>query len=164
MRKRSNIFAVFSLLIISAPFVALTVLVCSQAIIRHEMEEKLEHAKLTTVELRTIQWVRVDEELIVNGKMFDVKEIKFSDGKYIITGLYDEDEHAIKKFMNDVTSKSGDSKTKLAFVKLFSGWYVQTNYNAPYIETISRSEFYIFSYYPYQNVWSDKPFQPPRIV
>ena len=60
------------------------------------MEESILH----TVVLQSdkIQWIRAGEEIELNDRMFDIKDINYhSDGTVTITGLFDEEETALIK-------------------------------------------------------------------
>ena len=61
------------------------------------MLEKIEEDELQTINLPTdqIQWYKKNHELIIDGKMFDVKSIRQLGDSSIITGLFDEEDTAL---------------------------------------------------------------------
>jgi hypothetical protein len=61
------------------------------------MLEKIEQDDLQTISLPTdqIQWHKKNHELIIDGKMFDVKSIHQSGDSSIINGLFDEEDTAL---------------------------------------------------------------------
>jgi hypothetical protein len=68
--------------------------------IRHFMKEKLEESlPLNTITLadHLVHWVKKDREILVNGKMFDIKSTTSVNGFTTFTGLYDEQETQLKK-------------------------------------------------------------------
>jgi hypothetical protein len=63
--------------------------------IRQNMKRQLEIKMLHTITLakKDIHWLKDGKELLINGRMFDVKKIgPAGDGKIIFSGLYDDDE------------------------------------------------------------------------
>jgi len=71
--------------------------IAGRIIIRITMLEKIEEDELQTISLPTdqIKWYKKNHELIVDGKMFDVKSIQQSGDSSIITGLFDEEDTAL---------------------------------------------------------------------
>jgi hypothetical protein len=59
-----------------------------------EMEEKLEsrHLQTLTIPVKDFHWHDKNREIVVAGKMFDVKSIQRQGDQYIVTGLFDEAE------------------------------------------------------------------------
>lgn len=59
-----------------------------------EMEEKLEsnHLQTLTIPVKGFQWHERNREIVVGGKMFDVKSIQRRGNQYLVTGLFDEAE------------------------------------------------------------------------
>jgi hypothetical protein len=66
--------------------------------IRHNMKRQLEIKMLHTITLEKndVYWLKDGKEIIINGRMFDVKSFQpAGDGKIIFSGLYDDDETAL---------------------------------------------------------------------
>ena len=86
---------------------ALFFLVKQQAI-RYEMKERLEKERLHTITVRQdkVVWAKYNKEIIVEGKMFDIKSYSIKDSICFFTGLFDEEETAL----NDLLEKKTDDK------------------------------------------------------
>lgn len=76
-----------------------------QQAIQHNMKQLLETKMLQVVVVaeNNIHWVKKGKEILINGRMFDVKSIyKGSHGKIVFSGLYDDDETLL---VNEVQKK-----------------------------------------------------------
>lgn len=62
------------------------------------MEERMETSLLhsITLEEKKVIWIKPGKEILINGKMFDIKNTLKSKGKITFQGLYDEEETALK--------------------------------------------------------------------
>lgn len=60
----------------------------------HEMEEKLEnnHLQTLTIPVKDFRWHEKNREIVVSGKMFDVKSVQRQGDQYHVTGLFDKAE------------------------------------------------------------------------
>ena len=93
------------------------------------MLEKIEQDELQTIQLPTdqIQWYKKNHELIVDGKMFDVKSIHQVGDSSIITGLFDEEDtelHEALAGMHEQKNK-GQNNSSLIIPGL-PGYYCRT--------------------------------------
>ena len=79
----------------------------------YQMEEKLEQSSLETVLIDTDQlvWVEKEREVLISGKLFDVKSSKIIDGKILLTGLFDTTEDAITKKITALQNNKNDSSS-----------------------------------------------------
>jgi hypothetical protein len=87
--------------------------------IRWEKIEELENSKLiqVTVSRSSINWIKEEKELLIGGKLFDVKSIIEKDGQIILTGLYDQEETAIINAINGQTASSKeDTQLRTTFI------------------------------------------------
>jgi hypothetical protein len=105
--------------------------VCLQVqtvIVRHEMLEALEKEQLVTLRLAPseINWYKQDKELQVGDELFDVKAITLTEGTWVVTGLFDKKEKALKKQVEDLARKNETEGSGL------SRW-LQQLYHAPVI-------------------------------
>lgn len=77
----------------------------------YQMEEKLEQSSLETVLIDTgkLVWVEKGREVLISGKLFDVKSLKIIDGKILLTGLFDTAEDAIAKKITALQNNKNDS-------------------------------------------------------
>jgi hypothetical protein len=84
----------------------------SRLVIRKLMLERVETEQLTTIKIpeKEIEWYNPGYEIIIEGKMFDIKSIHLEDGIYTISGLFDEDETELNNLQEDFASQEGHSK------------------------------------------------------
>lgn len=76
------------------PTLFLASFLVQQKWIAWEMTEKLEHQQLHTLQIpvQQLHWVKEGKEILIDGKLFDVKSI-LTHGKLVqVTGLFDEEE------------------------------------------------------------------------
>ncbi|MGQ0740471.1 MAG: hypothetical protein ACT4OJ_15585 [Bacteroidota bacterium] len=97
-----KIAASFMLAIVLAPLGYAFVFHARQQSIRHRMKEQLEEKMIHTIVLaeKDVKWFKPGKEIVVEGKMFDVKSvIHRNDGTVTFTGLFDEEETLLVKQM-----------------------------------------------------------------
>jgi hypothetical protein len=94
MRIRKTIIIFILSLAAVLPLCLSGFFIAGRIIIRITMLEKIEQDELKTISLPTdqIQWYKKNHELIVDGKMFDVKSIHQVGDSSIISGLFDEED------------------------------------------------------------------------
>ena len=99
-----------------------------QKIVRHEMLEKLERSHLQRISIATdrIQWYEEDKEIIVDGKMFDIKSSKVVNDSTIFYGLYDHEETSLKQQVESIVNNKSarDEKSQAIGKFLFQQLYV----------------------------------------
>jgi hypothetical protein len=73
----------------------------------YQAAERLEKACLQTVALpkKDVHWVTKGKELRIGQRFFDVKTYKERGNELIVTGVFDDDETAIEKKIDDVWQK-----------------------------------------------------------
>lgn len=71
---------------------------------QHQMEEKLEkkHIQIVHIPVNEIQWHKKNKEIIIDGKLFDIKSITLLNGVAECQGLFDEKETEIKEMINQL--------------------------------------------------------------
>lgn len=90
------------------------------------MHELLEKSSLQTVTIpdADINWIHPNEEIYVEGKLFDIKSCTYIDGYYILTGLYDKEETELVKEFQHSTQQNSGTDTESLFL-LFQLWHTQ---------------------------------------
>jgi hypothetical protein len=104
LTKKISCFILF--IAVSAPLFLSAVFLAGRLVIRHEMREKMEMEHVITIDVpaNEFRWHKKNREIIINGKMFDVKSIVKDNNIYHISGLFDENESILDeelKKMND---------------------------------------------------------------
>ncbi len=129
MRKGSvkHITSGFMLVLAAMPLVYILFVRFQQQSIRKNMNERLETEVLQTLAVpeNNIIWIKKGKEILVNGRMFDIKSTHLQNGVYVFKGLYDERETALLKQLQK-NQQNGSSENKL-FVQLFQ--FLQSFYH-----------------------------------
>ena len=81
-----------------------------QEIVRYEMMERLEHARLHTITLHNsdIEWYEKDREILVGSILFDVHTYSRVNDSTTFVGLYDTEETEIKKQVTKLVENAND--------------------------------------------------------
>jgi hypothetical protein len=111
----TKISACFLLIAASIPFALILFLHVKQQAIRHKMKESLEQQLLQTINLseEEVQWIKPGKEILVDGKMFDVKSFYPEHGQYKFTGLFDQEETALVKQLENNCKKNNEPGSQL---------------------------------------------------
>ena len=81
-----------------------------------------------TLNRNELQWVRSGKEIMVEGKLFDVKSISYKeDGTAVITGLFDEEETALVQQLQKNQKENNSQGTK-QLAQLFQLMLVMPEY------------------------------------
>lgn len=93
-RYKKNTAAFIFIITISVPFIFSAFVFLKTLSIQHEMSRKLDAETLQTITIPVTAfiWDLDEKEILVNGKMFDIKSITKENEHYVITGLYDLDQ------------------------------------------------------------------------
>lgn len=106
-----------SLLLFAAavPFLFILFVHIKQQAIRHEMKEKLEYQFLQTITLAAneITWVKPGKEILVGGKMFDVKSHTVDNGRHTFTGLFDDEETTLVGLLKKEIQKNNEAENTI---------------------------------------------------
>jgi len=86
------------------------------------MEEKLENSQLQTIVIPVsdVQWYEENKEIIVGGKLFDIKSVVYQDGVASFTGLYDDQETNIKVQLENLELEDDENAKNESAVNLIS--------------------------------------------
>lgn len=92
------------------------------------MRNKLHSAVLHTIILdkKEVHWVKSGKEIIINGRMFDVKSFSVHNSTITLTGLYDDDETVLVEQVRKDRQHNLPGTTQLS--QLFQ--FLQTLYNS----------------------------------
>ena len=100
------------------------------------MKERMEKSLLHTIRIDEdkVVWIKPGKEIFVNGKMFDIKKTEKTNGKVIFHGLYDEEETALKKNIENSMKKDRSSQQYLLsnlFSILFGAYHQSGDTEVP---------------------------------
>jgi hypothetical protein len=93
-RLSTKITAFFFLLIVSVPVLLSLNFILTEMQIQQEVEEKLKTEVLQTIRVAEaeITWIRAGKEVLLNGRLFDVKYISSDNNVVTLTGFFDTEE------------------------------------------------------------------------
>jgi len=99
------------LLVIAAPAFFLGLFLIKQKLIQAQMEERLEQSQLQTVVLpvNSVSWINDGKEVMLDGKLFDIRSYTVSGNTITLNGLFDNDEDHLIAKMNDTIHKNKDN-------------------------------------------------------
>jgi hypothetical protein len=106
-----------SLCIISAlPMCLSAFFLGGRILIRKTMLERLEKTETVVVRLPAngLHWYEKDHELLIDGRMFDVKSIRSTAQGYEVTGIFDDDETALFDQLVTATSHKQQGHGQIA--------------------------------------------------
>ncbi len=130
------------------PFLLPFSLDIKQEIIRRMMKQKVESARqLQTVIIPQKEVIWIDEhEIWVNESMFDISSMKFENGLYTFTGLYDEEETRLVKQRNQHSKKGREENKVLSLLFLcFQQVLCNDRQAVNSMLPVSRQKHFIFS-------------------
>lgn len=159
--------AMLLLILAAAPLFLSLAFLGRQAMIRHDMEERLEKEALTTIFVPRgrLYWVKKDKEIQVGKDLFDVKKIVPVAKGYLVTGLYDYDEKHIHRQLSNAIEGQAEEEQQDAF----GTWLFKQQYTCPDQETAmpveSTAILKLYNMYPtgyFQKNEQKVPTPPPR--
>ena len=110
MGSKKKIVAFVFVIITLCPVIAFYTLSICKKIVQHQMEEKMERSLLQTIVAKkgSFTWIKMNKEILINGKMFDVKSYNTNVEETTFKGLYDEDEKKIVQDINELSSEKNE--------------------------------------------------------
>ena len=97
--------------IIAAPLLFILVLQGLQLYVRHQLEERLEREAQVQLALPAgeLVWVEKGREILVDGKMFDITNIRYEGDTALVTGIFDDQESDIMHLLQQRAATSQDA-------------------------------------------------------
>lgn len=128
MRPVAKYIVFILLVILSASAVFPALFQVKQIVNRQRMLHRMEKESLQTLQLKKgeLVWFKKNKELLIDGKLFDVKSIRFENEMAIIKGLYDNKEDELVYYIRNHQNKKNDEPVlKLSHIPLFP---IRTHY------------------------------------
>ena len=121
-RSYKKIVAGWMLLLIAIPLLFTILFLVKQQLVQHHMFEKMEQGYVSTYRFSTVdlQWIKEGKELLIKGKLFDVKACIIESDSTTVTGLFDEEEEMLKKTYLQIANSKNDPPTPLQLLLLKS--------------------------------------------
>jgi hypothetical protein len=118
-----NLLGLSMLFIVALPLIYSAGFIIKQKAAVYKMQERLETASLKTYTIAKsdVKWIKKGREVLIDGKLFDLKSIKSINDTYEITGLFDDDEDEIIREYNVMIHQKGNQSSPLNkfVIKLF---------------------------------------------
>ncbi|MBL0181475.1 MAG: hypothetical protein IPP96_03905 [Chitinophagaceae bacterium] len=97
-----KISAVGLVLLIAMPLVFTIGILVKQKIIQFHRRERLETEQLQTITVaaENIRWVKKGKEILVAGKLFDIKHFEKKNSQVTLTGFFDKEEEDLFDQLN----------------------------------------------------------------
>jgi hypothetical protein len=123
MRKKviSVIFRFLLLLLPVIPLCYAIVVQVKQEMIQANMKEKTEKALLHKVCMNEteVRWIKYGKEILINGRMFDIKSFLVKNGIATFFGLFDDEETALLNQIKKDHQNNTGGKQIVQLFKLF---------------------------------------------
>lgn len=121
-RSYKKIVAAWLLLLIGVPLFFTLLFLVKQQLIQHHMLEKMEQGYVSTYCFSTgdLHWIKEGKELLIKGKLFDVKAYTIASDSTTLTGLFDEEEELLKTTFLQIVNSKNEQPTPLQLLLLKS--------------------------------------------
>lgn len=122
MPVRRYFTAIVLLCLVALPALLAVKFIIDTHVAELKIAEQLEVAKCCTCSFskQQIQWVKKGKELLVNGKLFDVKKFTESTDSLTVTGLFDNEEDALQeKYAALIGGKQQHPPAQVFLLKIF---------------------------------------------
>jgi hypothetical protein len=110
------------LVLVSIPLFFTILFLLKQHSVQYSMFEKIEKGYVSTYSFSTndLLWVNEGKELLIKGKLFDVKTYTITADSITVTGLFDEEEELLNANYLQITDSKNDPPTPLQMVLIKS--------------------------------------------
>ena len=121
-RSYKKIVAGWLFLLAGIPLFFTMLFLVKQLLIQHQMFEKMEQGYVSTYRFSTgdLHWIKEGKELLIKGKLFDVKACTTASDSTSVTGLFDEEEELLKTTFLQIANSTNEQPTPLQLLLLKS--------------------------------------------
>jgi hypothetical protein len=112
MRRAKKQTTAFGLLLLSAMPLLLSVCIyISQNLLQHKRGERFDTELIQTITISAekLNWIRAGKEVLVDGRLFDVKSLVINGPDVALTGFYDHKEDNLVKHIKELGEQKQDS-------------------------------------------------------
>lgn len=150
-RIQKKLTALGLLLLVVLPFFISVSFFIKQKLIHHQRIQRFETEFLQTVTVsaKNLLWIKSGKEIILDGKLFDVKSLKTDGNVIVLTGFYDGKEDNLVKHIKKLTQQKNGSDNpvnelavKFLFFPIYS-WQSEITYEAAW--KFTSNKFYSFT-------------------
>lgn len=106
------------LLLIAFPLFLSVAMVVRQKIVQTQRKQRFntEFIQTITIQSDKVYWVKPGKEILVDGRLFDVKCTKISGDMLLLTGFYDHKEDSLVKHIRNIVHQRSNSGTSTNFL------------------------------------------------
>jgi len=162
IKKTSVLYLLFAAII---PFAFILFFQIKQQVVHHKMKESLEQELLQIISIpeKKVQWIKAGKEILVEGKMFDIKSFYKENGQYVFTGLYDHEETALVNLLKENWKKNNESGNRILTNLFQLLQLVYPNENAYQLANNNlRSTNFYYSHIHLTALYKKVPTPPPQ--
>jgi hypothetical protein len=143
MSAPKKISVYFLLLLVEVPLFFAVGFLIKQQLIQNHMREKIEQVPLETITipLVNVNWIKKDKEVIIDGKLFDIKYYTVTGNTIVLKGLFDSDEDNIIAKVADVLHSKKDNNAPLS--QLVAKYLSQPLFNKSVAFSIQKTWVFI---------------------
>lgn len=133
-------------------------------VIRHRMKEELEKQSLHTVTIKKsdVIWIKPEKEILVHGRMFDIKTSETKNGHTTFKGLFDEEETALKQLLDENWGKKSTDNTNVItrLFQLLKGFFNEKDME--YVCFVNTNSYYEYPNSELPSSYITIPTPPPQ--
>jgi hypothetical protein len=150
----NKVVALFFLILIFIPMSIGVVWLCHQYYSHYTVKQQLKETHIQTIILapERMQWIELDEKLLIEGEMFHVQNyILNENGFYLVKGIFNTDENKIYTILSQLFHKQNDQEEDGCMSKVVSFCWgenmenILCNTSCLVKNTISYSNHYSFA-------------------
>jgi hypothetical protein len=132
------------LVLVSIPLFFTILFLLKQHSVKYSMFEKIEKGYVSTYSFSTndLLWVNEGKELLIKGKLFDVKTYTITADSITLTGLFDEEEELLNANYLQIADSKNDPPTPLQML-LIKSFFSPAFTNSPDYTLVSVQFIFI---------------------
>ena len=168
MRKIKNILFLLLFAVMLVPVATPFLLQLKIILAESDAEERLErnHLEVLRIPVKNILWTKQGKEIIINNRLFDVKEFSRNKKEIVVTGIYDDVETALEKQMTGLWQQQQSKQGIILFkyFQLLSQSHLPQGFLQPGIISTAQKIYpqEIFCYH--KEIFIKIPTPPPQII
>lgn len=157
------------MIVMLSPLLCYFTFLYQQKLVRHAMSQHLQHEKLATVKVEKskVIWINHNKEVIINGKLFDIRHVK-AEGEYLILyGLFDHEEDIVQMKLNHLSPfrRKTENPVNLTVIRLITTPFLVTEILTPLsVTSIVLGMHKTGNFLVYQSKFVSVKSPPPKSV
>lgn len=143
-KSYKKLVAGWMLLLVVLPLFFTLLFLVKQQLVQHHMFEKMEQGYVNSYRFSTgdLHWLKEGKELLIKGRLFDVKDYTITSDSITVTGLFDEEEELLKTTFLQIANNKNEQPTPLQLLLLKSFFSPACN-RSPEQTVLSRQFIFV---------------------